>query len=173
MSGSQTYSEMINQPAATDLDLLSALFPILMPGANGAKPITKLATPGQVTAMVVTGKAVGSQVTQNTTPTPFTGLPVIPASGGYSLIWGTVTVHDQITRDTATWNVMILARRIGGNLMCDAQGDLIPAPFNPGQGSVAACALALSVNSGGPAIVGTGNANPCLWRWNLNADIGA
>lgn len=173
MSGSQTYQEMINQPAATDTDLLASWFPILTPGLNGAKPRTKLATADQVTAMVITGKAVGSQVTQNTTPTPFVGMPVVPESGGYSLVWGTVTVHDQITRDTMTWNIMIIARRVAGNLMCDAQGDLAPAPFNPGQGSVATCTLALSVNSGGPAVVGAGNANPCLWRWNLNADIGA
>jgi len=173
MSGSQTYQEMIRQPPATDQDLSTAFFPILVPGLNGAKPQTKLALPAQVTAMVITGKAVGSQVTQNTTPTPVVGMPVVPVSGGYALIWGTVTVHDQVTRDTMTWNVMLIARRIAGNLMCDLQGNSIPAPFNPGQGSVASCTLALSANSGGPAIVGAGNGNPCLWRWNLNADIGA
>jgi hypothetical protein len=171
MSGSQTYSEMINQPAASDAEVAAGTYPLLVPGAGSAPATTKLATAAQIAALFSKGLIYGVQTTQNAVPISIPDMPTLPMAGGVITMQGQLTAYDTVTGDTAVWNVAFVVSRVPNATLCQTQGDVTPGPFES-TGTMATLASTsppqLSANSAGSIILLTGIAdNPVLFGYLL------
>ncbi len=171
MSGAQTYSEMINQPAATDAEVQTASYPVLIPGNSGGAATTKLATLAQLTAAITTGVMEGEETTYNATPIAIPNMPAIPSAGGKVSLQGQIGAYDTVTGDTATWNVALVVKRVPNGTVCVTVGDTMPSLFDA-EGTLEAVAEntppTLGANSAGPVITLTSlGGDPVIFDYNF------
>jgi hypothetical protein len=172
MSGTQTYAEMINQPLASDAEVQSASYPVLIPGVSGGAATTKLATIAQLTSAITTGVIVEEEFTYNAVPLSVPNLPSIPSTGGYCFLQGTIIAQNQQTRVISVWNIALAVYRTANATSCLTQGDTTPSIFTQ-DSSLAGCVVSLGAGSAGPSIVLTGlAATDISWGINLNLTTG-
>ncbi len=173
MSQSQTYAEMIDQPEATSADMPGAFYPILVPGVNGAAPLTKLANLDLIASAVAEGVIQGSLVTSGATATPFTGLPSIPSTGGYAVLKGRVVAQNQSTRVFSVWEIELAVTRTASAPNCAAFGNTTPTVFYQ-DSTLTGLVLTLGAGSSGPTITATGIAATAItWGFILESLTGA
>jgi hypothetical protein len=121
----------------------------------------------------VTGTLVQTVVTTSLTASAVSGLPVIPAGGGYCWLQGTLVAQDQVTRDIAVWNVALVVIRAPEATYCSVIGDATPSLFTATGTLEALAAPALSASTTGPTIFLPGLlSDHVTWGVNLNITTG-
>jgi hypothetical protein len=139
---------------------------------NGGSVDVKTTT-AAIAALAVSGSVIDEDVlTTSASPATVANLPVIPSTGGYCLLQGTITAQDRNSRSSiAMWNLALLVTGSGGT--CVTQGDTTPSLFIQTGTLAALSPPALSAGTSGPVITLTGiAATDISWGINLNSTTG-